>query len=168
MPAVFIVTVWALFLKIYCLKISQRQSLKPIEIFTFHIKIKPLPQQKPFPVSFDTLVIKTFLKLININVHSQSKPSLQINLSASVSLSSAPRAAAAEAGRLPWHLFTTPSIRLLSLTPLRQQILQTTHRRSLARYDCSLHWSFQQPHGTEGEEEALRRGNSSLYLNIRW
>lgn len=31
----------ALFLRIYCLKISKRQILEPMERFTFHIKIKP-------------------------------------------------------------------------------------------------------------------------------
>lgn len=98
-PAVFIVTVRALFLRIYCVKISKRQSLKPIERFTFHIKINPSVSTKASLLSFDTLLIKTFL--IYIYIHSQSEPSLQINLAASISLSAASRPAAAEAGRLP-------------------------------------------------------------------
>lgn len=70
-PAVCIVRVLALILKIHCLKISKkksRQSLKPTEIFTFVIKINPPSPQKLFLPLLTHQLSKTFL------IRSQSEP----------------------------------------------------------------------------------------------
>lgn len=154
MPAVLIVAVWDLPLKIYCLQMSQRQSLSGEIHFLYEDKAS---------ISTKAFWHACYQDFSGINIYSRSEPSLQINLSASVSLSAATPSSWSWQTPLTFVYHTINQALVTdasqaadpadkSSTQLGTLRLQPPPKLSTATWDRAR------------GREALRRGNSSLCL----